>query len=184
MTKSNRTIKFLETERLYLRPVEEEDLDFIYTHALWDKEGRRLTGTQSVFSRKVVYDWFERVSTDSSRIDLLICMQDTDQVIGDISMLEIDHQNRNAEMRVSIFDQAFWGNGYGTEAMALFVNYGFKMLNLHRISLDVFAYNERAIKSYQKLGFVQEGIKRDQLFYDGEYHDSIMMSVLADEFIK
>lgn len=97
-------------------------------------------------------------------------------------MLDIDHQNRNSIMRISIFDHEVWGNGYGTEAMFLLLGYGFEILNLHRIGLDVYSFNKRGIKSYEKLGFKQEGIIRDELFYDGEYHDSIIMGVLKDEF--
>ncbi|MEN1970567.1 GNAT family protein [Lentibacillus sp. N15] len=181
-TEQYEPIKFLESKRVYLRPIENEDLDFFYAKALWDKEGRRLTGTQTIFSRSGVQKWFENISTDSSRMDLLICLQENNQPIGDIAMLDIDHQNRNSLVRISIFDHGFWGNGYGTEAMALLLEYGFEVLNLHRIGLDVYSFNKRGIKSYEKLGFKQEGIIRDELFYDGEYHDLIIMGVLKNEF--
>ncbi|MFD2923617.1 GNAT family N-acetyltransferase [Halobacillus naozhouensis] len=177
-------IKFLEGNRLYLRPIEQEDLDLFYRKALWDEEGRRLTGTQAVFSRAGVQNWFERNSTDSSRIDLVVCLQKNNQLIGDLAMLEIDHQNRKAVVRISIFNKAYWGHGYGTEAMSLLLEFGFNHLNLRRVGLDVFSYNERAMKSYQKLGFKQEGVIRDDLYYDGEYHDSVLMGVLKEEFTK
>ncbi len=178
----HKPIKFLEGKRVYLRPIEEHDLDLFYTQALWDKEGRRLTGTQAVFSRNGVQNWFERISTDTTRVDLVICLHENDQPIGDLSMLEIDNQNRKAIVRISIFDSACWGSGFGTEAMSLLIDYGFNILNLNRIGLDVFAYNERGIKSYKKLGFKEEGRIRQDLFYDGEYHDSILMGVLKDEY--
>ncbi|MGE6204400.1 GNAT family N-acetyltransferase [Guptibacillus hwajinpoensis] len=177
-------IKFLEGKRVYLRPIENSDLDLFYTKALWDEEGRRLTGTQTVFSRVGVQNWFDRISVDSSRIDLILCLQETDQPIGDIAMLDIDHQNRKAVVRISIFDSAFWGNGFGTEGMSLLLEYGFNVLNLNRIGLDVFAFNERGIKSYKKLGFKQEGRIREDLFYNGDYHDSILMGVMKNEFQK
>ncbi|MBP1950802.1 GNAT family N-acetyltransferase [Virgibacillus litoralis] len=177
-------IKFLEDKRVYLRPVESKDLDIFYVKSLWDKEGRRLTGTQTVFSRLGVQNWFENISTDSSRIDLIICLQENNQPIGDIAMLDIDHQNRNSVVRISIFEQEFLGNGYGTEAMSNLLEFGFEILNLHRIGLDVYSFNKRGMKSYEKLGFKQEGIIRDELFYNGEYHDSVIMGLLKDEFIK
>lgn len=181
-TEQHKPIKFLEGKSVYLRPIENEDLDLFYEKALWDKKGRRLTGTQTVFNRLGVQKWFETISADSSRIDLIICLQENNQPIGDIAVLDIDHLNRNAIVRISIFDQKFWGNGYGTEAMSLLLKYGFDILNLHRIGLDVYEYNERGIKSYEKLGFKQEGIIRDELFYDGEFHNSIIMGALRDEF--
>ncbi|WP_404451769.1 GNAT family N-acetyltransferase [Virgibacillus necropolis] len=177
-------IKFLTGKRVYLRPIENEDLNLFYAKALWDKEGRRLTGTQAVFSRSGVQNWFDKNSMDNSRVDLLICLQENDQPIGDIAMLDINHQNQNAIVRISIFDKEFWGDGYGTEAMSLLLEFGFDILNLHRIGLDVFAFNDRAIKSYKKLGFKQEGIIRDELFYDGKFHDSILMGVLRKEYRK
>ncbi|QBP40188.1 GNAT family N-acetyltransferase [Paenisporosarcina antarctica] len=175
-------IKFLEGKRVYLRPIENEDLDLFYAKALWDKEVRRLTGTQVVFSRLGVQKWFENISEDSSRVDLIICLQENDQPIGDIALLDIDHKNRNSVVRVSIFNREFWGKGYGTEAMSLLLKFGFEILNLHRIGLNVFSYNTRGKKSYEKLGFKQEGIVRDELFYNGQYYDSILMGVLKDEF--
>lgn len=175
-------VKFLEGKRVYLRPMEKEDLDFFYTHALWDKEGRKLTGTQKVFSRQGVHNWFETNSTDDTRIDLIICLQETGQPIGDVAMLDIDHHNRKSVVRISIFDQSFWGNGFGPESLSLLVEFGFNLLNLNRIGLDVFAFNERAINAYKKLGFKQEGRIREDLFYDGEYHDSILMGVMKGEF--
>lgn len=177
-------IKFLEGPKVYLRPIEEEDLDSFYQQALWNKEGRRLTGTQQVFSRKGLQEWFETNATDNSRIDLLICLQENGQVIGDVALLDIDRQNRNAIIRISVFNQTYWDGGYGTEALSLLVEFGFNIVNLHRIGLDVFAYNTRAKKSYEKLGFSKEGIIRDALFYDGSYWDSLLMGVLKEEFIK
>ncbi|MGR9049814.1 GNAT family N-acetyltransferase [Halobacillus faecis] len=177
-------IKLLEDDRVYLRPLEQEDLDLFYTKALWDREGRRLTGTQTVFSRNGVQNWFDRISMDDSRIDLVICLQDTDRLIGDIAMLDIDYQNRKSVIRISIFDQKYWGHGYGTESISLFVRYGFEMLNMNRIGLDVFSFNDRALKCYKNLGFQEEGRLRDDLFYDGKYHDSILMSILKREFYE
>lgn len=177
----NKDIKFLQGEKVYLRPIENEDLDLFYKH-LWNEEMRRLTGTQAVFSRAGVQKWFENNSLDSNRIDLVICLQESGEMIGDIAMLDIDHHNRNAVVRIAIFEENFCGNGYGTEAMHLLLKHGFEIENLHRIGLDVFSYNSRAIKTYEKLGFKREGVIRDELFLNGEYHDSILMGILEDEF--
>ncbi|MCF6136308.1 GNAT family N-acetyltransferase [Pseudalkalibacillus berkeleyi] len=179
-----KVIKFLKGERIYLRPVTKDDLDWLYYHTMNDQEGRRLTGTQAVYSQQGIQNWFDRNSTDDSRMDLIICLQEGNQRIGDIAMMDIDHLNRNAIVRIAIFEGDKLGKGYGTEAMSLLLEYGFEVLNLHRVGLDVFAFNTRGIKSYEKLGFQQEGVIRDQLYYDGEYHDSILMGVMKDEFLK
>ncbi|MGV9141846.1 MAG: GNAT family N-acetyltransferase, partial [Promethearchaeota archaeon] len=72
--------------------------------------------------------------------------------------------------------------GFGTEASKLLVDYGFNTLNLHRIELDVFEFNKRAIKAYKKVGFIEEGRKRKSHFENGAYHDRIMMSILREEW--
>ncbi|HET7615809.1 MAG TPA: GNAT family protein, partial [Bacillales bacterium] len=164
-----------------LRPLEREDLRTLYEN-LWDAEGRRLTGTQETFTMARLENFFERVSLDSARIDLLICSQEDGRVIGDIAMMEIDYRNRRAIVRLALFDRENWGKGYGTEALDLLLKHGFEVLNFHRIGLDVFAFNKRAIRAYEKLGFKKEGVVRDELFYDGTYHDSIIMGILEDEF--
>ncbi|HEU5140065.1 MAG TPA: GNAT family protein [Bacillales bacterium] len=174
-------VKFLEGDHVFLRPMEVEDLEVSYS-SLWNTEGRRLTGTQETFTKAGIQKWFERISLDSGRIDLVIGMQEDDQLIGDIGMLEIDYRNRSAVVRIALWENENFGRGLGTEAMYLLLEHGFEVLNLHRIGLDVFAYNQRAIRSYEKIGFQQEGIIRDALFYDGEYHDSILMGMMEDEF--
>ncbi|WP_077303377.1 GNAT family N-acetyltransferase [Virgibacillus pantothenticus] len=176
-------IKFIEGKRIYLRPIEEKDIPMLYA-SLWDREARRLTGTQTIFSLKGVEQFIISAATDQSRMDLLICLQENDLCIGDIAMTDINYQNRNASVRIALFNKAYWGNGYGTEAMEQLITHGFEQLNLHRIELEVFDFNTRAKKSYEKLGFKQEGIRREVLFYDGEYHNAIIMSVLKDEFLK
>lgn len=179
----DKPIKFIQSQRVYLRPIEDHDSNMVYEN-LWDREGRCLTGTQTIFSRSGVQRWIENLSEDESRIDLIICLQKNDQPIGDIAMMGIDHQNQNAIVRIAIFEKEYLGKGYGTEAMSLLLEYGFDILNLHRIELEVFAFNKRAKKSYEKLGFKQEGVIRDKLYYNGEFHDSIMMGVLKNEFIN
>lgn len=174
------TVKFLEGKQVYLRPLEAEDLEAFYP-SLWDAEMRRLTGTQETFTKAGIQQWFDKNALDSSRIDLVICLQEDDQLIGDMAMLHIDHRNRNAIVRIAVW-QEFVGKGLGTEAMYLLLRHGFDVLNLHRIGLDVYDFNKRAIRSYEKVGFRQEGVVRDEHFYDGKYHDSIIMGILEDEF--
>lgn len=174
-------VRFLEGDRLYLRPIGQEDAEF-YFHKLFDPELRRLTGTQKHFTLEGTRRYIESVSTDSSAILLLIALSDGDEVIGDIALQDIDSINRNASLRIAIDSDQHMGKGYGPEALRLLLEYAFGILNLHRIELQVFAYNERAIKAYEKVGFIREGVQRDALYYNHEYHDSIMMSILEHEY--
>lgn len=174
-------VRFLEGERVYLRPIGLDDTDW-YFRSLYNREGRRLTGTQKHYSREQIQQYIEGKSQHSSSVLLLIARRDDDRVIGDIQIGAIDTFNRNAFLRIAIDQQENQGKGYGSEAIRLMLDYGFGILNLHRIELNVFAYNERAIHTYEKLGFQREGVQRQALYYNHAYHDSILMSMLAEEY--
>ncbi len=103
------------------------------------------------------------------------------KLIGSLAFNEIDWRNRAAEFGIMIGDKKYWNRGYGTEAVLLLVNHGFNTLNLNRIFLRVFENNPRAIRAYEKAGFVHEGRLRQAEFRDGKYIDVLMMSRLKDE---
>lgn len=178
---SSQPVRFLEGERVYLRPIEQGDAEG-YFHMLFNPEVRRLTGTRQAFTLEGIQRYIDDKSSDASTVFLLIALSDNDEVIGDIVLQDVDSVNRNAGVRIAIFSEKHQSNGYGPEAMRLLLEYGFGQLNLHRIELEVFGYNERAMKAYEKVGFIREGIRRDVLFYNHEYHDSITMSMLEEEF--
>jgi Acetyltransferases, including N-acetylases of ribosomal proteins len=174
-------VRFLEGTKVYLRPIELADTDW-YFASLYDKNTRRLTGTQKHYSREQIARYIEGKSQDSSSVLLLIVTCDDDQPVGDIAIQDVDTINRNASVRIAINNDAYQGKGYGTEALRLMLDYGFGILNLHRIELNVFSFNERAVHVYEKLGFKREGVQREALFYDHQYYDSILMSILEDEY--
>lgn len=149
---------------------------------LFDAEMRRLTGTQNSFTRAQVERYVESAAQDDTRLMLLIALQENDQIIGDVVLMDMHAKNRSAHIRVAIDQSEHQGKGYGSEALLLMLDYGFGICNLHRIELEVYAFNERAIRTYEKLGFQREGVKRDVLFYNHQYHDAIQMSMLEDEF--
>lgn len=173
--------KMLEGSQVYLRPLNMEDAE-LYYHTLYQPETRRLTGTQKHFTKHQIQQYVENKSADSSSVLLLIALQENDEIIGDIAIQDIHEINRSANIRIAITHPNHQGRGYGQEALLLMLDYGFGVLQLHRIELEVFAYNLRAQHVYEKIGFVQEGIRRQALFYDHQYHDVILMSMLADEF--
>lgn len=95
------------------------------------------------------------------------------------SLNETDHRARYA---IGIFDPAFWGKGYGSEATDLALGYAFDILQLHRVDLRVLTQNTRAIACYAKCGFVREGIEREGAFIAGEWQSDVMMSILEHEY--
>lgn len=102
--------------------------------------------------------------------------------IGSCGFHDLDWRVRSAEVGIMIGEKSFWNQGYGTEAMSLLLRHGFETLNLNRICLRVFSSNPRAIRSYEKVGFLHEGVHRQAAFKNGQYADVLWMSVLRSEY--
>lgn len=177
----DKPIKYLEGPSVYLRPWQPDDRDWLYESVNNDVEGRRLTGTPTPFSRDAVASYIERQTGDPSRTGFVVVRQDDNKLVGEVVLNEIDKRNRRSNFRIFI-DGQHTGRGYGSEATRLALDYGFGMLNLHRIELDVYTMNHRAIHVYEKMGFQQEGVKRQDWYYDHQYYDSIVMSMLEHEY--
>jgi ribosomal-protein-alanine N-acetyltransferase len=104
------------------------------------------------------------------------------RAIGGTFLHELDSTNRRARYAIGIFDPSCWGRGLGTEATILVLGYAFNMLKLHRVDLRVLAYNQRAIRSYTKAGFLQEGIEREGAWIAGQWESDVYMSILEHEY--
>jgi RimJ/RimL family protein N-acetyltransferase len=91
-------------------------------------------------------------------------------------------EDRNADLGIMIGDKSYWNGGYGTDAMMTLLRFAFEQMNLHKVALGVFDFNERARTVYRRCGFVEEGRHREDVFQDGRYLDVVRMSVLRREF--
>ncbi|MEX6276691.1 GNAT family N-acetyltransferase [Staphylococcus saprophyticus] len=96
--------------------------------------------------------------------------------------LTIDNENNKAKFAIGIFNPQYWSKGIGTKVSNAILNFGFSELKLHRIYLKVLAYNKRAIKSYENVGFKIEGEEREGAFINGKYETDIHMSILKSEY--
>jgi len=101
---------------------------------------------------------------------------------GEIRLDNVNRQDRRATMAIGINNPALLGKGFGTEAITVLLRHAFGEMGLHRIGIRVLAYNKRAIRAYEKCGFVIEGIERETAYVNGEWHDDIMMGLLDREF--
>jgi len=120
---------------------------------------------------------------DPHNVMFLIRTNEDDRIIGFANLDYIDWQNGDSYMGIGIGDKAYWSRGYGTEAMNILLRYAFTELNLYRLSLTVFEYNERAIRMYQKCGFKIEGISRAHLYREGRRWDLVSMGILREEWL-
>ena len=105
-----------------------------------------------------------------------------DRLVGTCAFSQLDGDNGSALYHITIGEKDAWGQGYGTEATRLMLDHAFGTLGLHRVALYVFEFNERAIRSYQRCGFVLEGRSRESIFRDGRWWDELAMSVLESDW--
>ena len=102
--------------------------------------------------------------------------------LGEIRLDQVELHNRRARLAIGLYDPDRLGQGLGGEAVDLVLSYAFTELELHRVSLRVVAYSERAIRCYRSCGFIEEGREREAAFVEGVWHDDIMMGILKSEF--
>ena len=126
--------------------------------------------------------FFEVRVTGPGSFALAIHLRDGNRLIGTCAFSQLDGDNGSALFHITIGETDCWGQGYGTEATGLMLEHAFRTLRLHRVALAVFAFNERAIRSYRKVGFVTEGRAREAIWRNGQFHDEIQMSILEREW--
>lgn len=133
-------------------------------------------------SLKEEREWIKNLSK-KKKTDLVFAIETKDKIhIGSIGLHQINHQSHNATLGIMIGNKLFWNRGYGTDAAKIMIDFGFKKLKLHRIGLNVYEYNLRAIKVYKRLGFVKEGVKREHTLWKGKYWGTYHMSILDREW--
>lgn len=102
--------------------------------------------------------------------------------VGNLGLHKVDRVHRKADLGIVIGEPAYWSRGYGTDALRAALAYGFGSLGLNKVSLDVLEDNARALRTYAKCGFVQEGLHREDVLKDGRFRNVVRMSILAREF--
>jgi RimJ/RimL family protein N-acetyltransferase len=174
----------LRGDKVLLRPVTVEDADFILDD---DPEAMRLTGTHprpELVSREFMREWYASRADHDDRLDLAVVDRATGQFAGEIVLNELDRNNKACNFRILLCGNRNRGRGLGTEATRLILAHAFESVGLHRVELEVYEFNPRARRVYEKLGFVHEGTRRDALLWDGEWIDAHVMSILAPEWTK
>ena len=166
-----------------LRPARPEDAGNYYeqNYCPLDPEAARLTGCRESFSRDEVLSFFHSSLADQDRCFFLLIAPDG-RIIGESVINEINWDLRSANLRTGIYQPAQRGKGIGTWMVETTRDFAFASLHLHRLGLDVFSFNPRARKVYEKAGFRLEGVLRDAVMDGGQYGDDILMAILEDEW--
>lgn len=171
-------------EQVLLRPVTVDDVAALMP-MFQDAEASRLTGSHpgGGLDEGRLRAWYGSRAEQDDRLDLAVVERATGNVVGEAVLNDWDPGNESCNFRIYLVPGSY-GRGLGTEATRLIVGYGFEALGLHRISLEVYAFNPRARRAYEKAGFVAEGVLRDALLWEGERVDATVMSVLAPEWFR
>lgn len=171
----------LTGDRTVLRPFTEADAA-VMAEIIEDPEVVRFTGEASEeFPMERLRSWYGSRSAQNDRLDLAVTDRATGELVGEVVLYEWDATARSCTFRTLVGPRGR-GRGIGTEATRLIVGHGFEQLGLHRIQLEAYGHNPRALRVYEKVGFVVEGVRREADFRDGQWLDWVMMAVLDHEW--
>jgi len=173
-------------ERIRLRGVEKGDLPLFVE---WINDPEVIAGL-TIFLPMAMWEeeeWFAGLAKRSAtEKPLAVEIPDGGgwRLIGNSGFHQVDSVSHSAEVGIMLGDKSIWNQGYGTEVMKLLLKHGFETLNLNRIWLHVYEGNRWAIRTYEKIGFIHEGRKRQALYKNGKYQDILFMSILRSEWSK
>lgn len=136
------------------------------------------------FSAKNAQKWIEKQCEHDDCFTFSIRTLVDDRIIGGIGLDGVRWTHGDTFVGIGLGDREYWGKGYGTDAMKIILRFAFTELNLRRVTLDVFEYNQRGVRSYEKAGFKHEGRQREVIQRDGRRWDLLFMGILRDDWIK
>jgi len=156
--------------------------------ARWSRDSEYLRFLDTDPARPLVEKWWkedaEKREPRDNFFPFFIQTIADNKLIGFIGFWFVMWNNADTFVGIGIGEPEYRGKGYGTDAMRIMLRFAFHEINLHRVTLVVFAYNPRAIRSYEKAGFVLEGRERNVIMRDGERHDIYTMGILRSEWEK
>jgi RimJ/RimL family protein N-acetyltransferase len=126
--------------------------------------------------------FYESISANNDTYTFAIEAKETEELIGGCGTNAIDWKNSTATVGIFVGKEGYLSKGYGTDAMNILINFIFNEMNINKVKLEVYSFNIRAIKCYEKLGFKQEGCLRKEIFREGKYHDILVYGMFRDEF--
>lgn len=177
-----RIYSMLHGKRISIRPLEEDDIEGIYNWYNDQEFNLWASGAWPLNTLKSKEEIAQKFLDQSDGEHRYAILNEELEIIGSLGFRNHNIPARSAVVYINIGLSNYWSKGYGTEALAVFVNYLFSQWNFHRLSLDTWDGNTRAIRSYEKVGFKIEGKQREACYVLGEYHDAILMGLLKQDY--
>lgn len=187
-----KTKPVLEGKKVILKPFDIEDWEKMLP-ILAEPEVNRLTGSVvndeeasaafSIEEAEKIKEWYLSRNQQTDRLDLAIIEKEKEALVGEVVFNEYDENTGNVNFRILI-GEAGRGKGLGTEATEIFLRYGFEVLGLHKVELEVYSFNPRAERVYRKNGFILEGVKREGFRYNDIYIDTYIFGMLKEDYEK
>lgn len=174
-------LKKFEEQRIYLSPINSDDIE---KYVCWMNDRNvtdKLGNTTIITTLNGEKEWLDNAGKNGN-VDFAIIKKDNDELLGNCSLMKIDRINRKCTLGIFIGEQKNRNKGYGTEALKLLLKYAFDFQNMHSVDLQVFSFNENAIKCYEKIGFKKCGIRHEAYFLEGKYYDELNMEMLEKDY--
>jgi ribosomal-protein-alanine N-acetyltransferase len=163
--------------KIRLRKADMKDIDALYEIKNDIKSASLLGGFSNGYSRKDIENWINYHNNKQDEVIFLIETLKNEKVIGHVGLYNIDFRVRKAEFAILIAGEDNQGKGYGSLCTKFMIDYAFDELNIRKINLSLLSENKRAVSMYNKIGFLQEGILRNDQYKNGKYHDVILMAL-------
>ncbi|KGX90770.1 GNAT family N-acetyltransferase [Pontibacillus marinus] len=170
-----------ETERIYFRKLEKEDISILHRWQNDTEVYSNVSDSIDLYSKEDIEKFYDKIKNGKN---FIIVEKNTNKEIGRVALPFLDYEQQNTEIIIMIGEKEYWGKGYGKESFQLLLDYIFNELNLHRVGLKVFSFNENAFKLYEKFGFQVEGKIRESFYRNGKWHDIYLMGLLKSEYLK
>lgn len=175
-------IPILSGKKIFLARVRREDVPEVARHFSNLELTTYLGSWGRAYSLEDEEAWFAGISKiRPDSVNFGIYERASGRIVGSCDLRDLDHRHGAATFGIAIFDPRHWGSGYGSDATRLMVAYGMYHLNLFNIELRVFAFNERAIAAYKKVGFREIGRRSGRVVLGGERFDDVYMEITAPE---
>lgn len=165
-----------------LEPIDKIGVETLY---VWQNDINvkyPLMGFRFPVQKKAIEEWLEALRKDNGVNRVVYGIFEDGQGVGMVSLHDIDHISRKCMFGIYVADQDKRGKGIGSKAMNLILDFAFNGIGLHRVGLEVLDSNENAISLYHKVGFHDEGMKRQAYFVNSKFIDIRLMSILYNEF--